>query len=53
MSSTAAVQFVKKHHVGRKSTFVSIVPNTVLMALQIVIGVFTHSQALITDGIHS
>lgn len=47
------VQFAEKHRVARKSTFVSIALNTMLMALQIVIGVFTHSQALINDDIHS
>ncbi len=53
MPSTAAVQSAEKHRVARKSTFVSIALNTVLMALQIVIGVFAHSQALVADGIHS
>lgn len=53
MPSSAAVQSVEKHRVARKSTFVSIALNTVLMTLQIVIGVFAHSQALVADGIHS
>jgi cation diffusion facilitator family transporter len=43
----------EKYRVARKSTFVSIALNTVLMALQIVIGVFAHSQALVADGVHS
>ena len=43
----------EKHHVARKSTFVSIALNTVLMTLQIVIGVIAHSQALVADGVHS
>ena len=49
----AAAQSAEKHRVARKSTFVSIALNTVLMTLQIVIGVFAHSQALVADGVHS
>ena len=50
---SAAVESAEKHRVARKSTFVSIALNAVLMALQIAIGVFAHSQALVADGIHS
>lgn len=39
--------------VAQKSTFVSILLNTVLMIAQIVVGVLAHSQALIADGLHS
>ncbi|CAB3770899.1 cation diffusion facilitator family transporter [Paraburkholderia solisilvae] len=53
MSSNAAAQSAEKHQVARKSTFVSIVLNVVLMSAQITIGVFAHSQALIADGVHS
>lgn len=53
MSSTLAAQSAEKHHVARKTTAVSIALNTVLMALQIVIGVIAHSQALVADGVHS
>jgi cation diffusion facilitator family transporter len=53
MPTAAAAQSAEKHRVARKSTFVSIVLNSVLMALQIVVGVFAHSQALVADGIHS
>ncbi|WP_144154935.1 cation diffusion facilitator family transporter [Paraburkholderia sp. BCC1885] len=53
MLSTLAAQSAEKHHVARKSTFVSIALNTVLMTLQIVIGVIAHSQALVADGVHS
>ena len=53
MLSTLAAQSAEKHHVARKSTFVSIVLNTVLMMLQIVIVVIAHSQALVADGVHS
>lgn len=53
MSPTLASQSSEKHQVARKTTFVSIALNTVLMALQIVIGVVAHSQALVADGVHS
>ncbi|HZZ10558.1 MAG TPA: cation diffusion facilitator family transporter [Paraburkholderia sp.] len=53
MPSAVTAQSTEKHRVARKSTFVSIALNTVLMALQIVIGVFAHSQALVADGLHS
>jgi cation diffusion facilitator family transporter len=43
----------EKQDVARKTTFVSIAVNAVLMTAQIVVGVFAHSQALIADGIHS
>ena len=43
----------EKQAVARKSTFASVVVNIVLMSLQITIGFFAHSQALIADGIHS
>ena len=53
MLSALTAQSAEKHHVARKSTFVSIALNTVLMTLQIVIGVIAHSQALVADGVHS
>ncbi len=53
MLSTLDAQSAEKHDVARKSTFVSIALNTVLVALQIVIGVIAHSQALVADGVHS
>lgn len=53
MLPTPDTQSIEKHDVARKSTFVSIALNTVLMALQIVIGVIAHSQALVADGVHS
>jgi cation diffusion facilitator family transporter len=53
MPATLAFQSAEKHQVARKTTFVSIALNTVLMALQIVIGVVAHSQALVADGVHS
>ncbi|MDP4302573.1 cation diffusion facilitator family transporter [Leptothrix discophora] len=36
-----------------RSTWVSVVVNIVLTAVQVVVGVLAHSQALIADGIHS
>lgn len=39
--------------VAQKTTFASIVLNVVLMVLQVAVGVFAHSQALIADGVHS
>nr|WKF58018.1 putative cation efflux system protein [Paraburkholderia busanensis] len=53
MPSAATVQSAEKHRIARKTTFVSIALNTVLMALQIVVGVVAHSQALVADGVHS
>ncbi|TKC89310.1 cation transporter [Trinickia terrae] len=43
----------EKQAVARKTTFVSIVLNLALTTLQIIVGVFAHSQALIADGVHS
>ncbi|WJF90199.1 cation diffusion facilitator family transporter [Paraburkholderia bonniea] len=53
MSSALADQLAVKHQVARKSTFVSIVLNTILVTLQISIGLIAHSQALVADGVHS
>jgi cation diffusion facilitator family transporter len=50
---SAAAQSAEKHRVARKTTFVSIALNAVLMTLQIVVGTFAHSQALVADGVHS
>ena len=38
---------------ARRSTWVSVVVNVVLTAIQIAVGIFAKSQALIADGIHS
>lgn len=38
---------------GRRSTLVSVVVNITLSLLQLFIGVFAHSQALIADALHS
>jgi cation diffusion facilitator family transporter len=50
---SAAIQSAEKYEVARKSTLVSIVLNSVLVVLQIAIGIIAHSQALIADGVHS
>ena len=53
MTSSSAPPLPDKHEVARRTTWVSVAVNSVLVVLQIVIGVFAHSQALIADGIHS
>ena len=53
MPSNPAAQSAEKQRVARKSTYVSIGLNTVLMSVQIVVGVIAHSQALVADGVHS
>ncbi|WP_233878959.1 cation diffusion facilitator family transporter [Paraburkholderia flagellata] len=53
MTSSVAPPLSDKHEVARRTTWVSVAVNSVLVVLQIVIGVFAHSQALIADGVHS
>ncbi|MEX3964180.1 cation diffusion facilitator family transporter [Paraburkholderia sp. EG286B] len=53
MTSSSAPPLSDKHEVARRTTWVSVAVNSVLVVLQIVIGVFAHSQALIADGVHS
>lgn len=43
----------ERHRAARRSTWISVAVNVILSTLQIVIGVFSKSQALIADGIHS
>jgi len=50
-NDTAAAE--QRYQAGRKSTLVSIVVNLVLTTLQIVAGLFSGSQALVADGVHS
>ncbi|NIE66696.1 cation diffusion facilitator family transporter [Burkholderia sp. Ax-1719] len=50
-SSTAALS--DKQQVARKTTFVSVGLNSVLVVLQIAVGTMAHSQALVADGVHS
>lgn len=51
--SLSTARTADRQEVARKTTFTSIALNSVLMAAQIVVGVFAHSQALIADGVHS
>lgn len=51
--SPSAAALSDKQQVARKTTFVSVGLNSVLVVLQIAIGVIAHSQALIADGVHS
>lgn len=53
MSSTTGTLSSEKHEVARKTTLVSVAVNSVLVVLQIAIGVIAHSQALVADGVHS
>jgi len=53
MPSNPTAQSAEKRRVARKTTYVSIGLNTVLMSVQIVVGVIAHSQALVADGVHS
>ncbi|MDR6379642.1 cation diffusion facilitator family transporter [Paraburkholderia caribensis] len=53
MPSNSTAQSAEKRRVARKTTYVSIGLNTVLMSVQIVVGVIAHSQALVADGVHS
>ncbi|MDO9235648.1 MAG: cation diffusion facilitator family transporter [Aquabacterium sp.] len=43
----------ERHAVAKRSTLVSVAVNLVLTTVQVVVGVFAQSQALIADGIHS
>ncbi|TAM01419.1 MAG: cation transporter [Paraburkholderia sp.] len=53
MSTPAVASLSDKHQVARITTLVSVAVNSVLVVLQITIGVIAHSQALVADGIHS
>ena len=43
----------KRHSLANRSTWFSVVVNTLLTLLQIAAGFFAHSQSLIADGMHS
>lgn len=43
----------QRHTMASRSTWVSVVVNTLLTLLQIAAGFFAHSQSLIADGMHS
>ncbi|MFL9924515.1 cation diffusion facilitator family transporter [Herbaspirillum lusitanum] len=49
----AAAEAELRFRAGRRSTMVSIVVNVALTTLQIAAGIFSGSQALIADGVHS
>lgn len=42
-----------RYQEGRKVTWVSIVVNVVLTAMQVVVGTWSHSQALVADAMHT
>lgn len=43
----------EKFHAAKKSTLISVIVNLALSIWQIIIGVISHSQGLIADGIHT
>ena len=47
------VSSTERSHAAARCTWVSVVVNTVLSALQVLVGVLAQSQALIADGLHS
>ena len=49
----AAHSVAERAQAATQSTWVSVVVNVVLSATQIVVGVFSKSQGLIADGVHS
>lgn len=51
--STLAQDNATRHAAARRSTLASVGVNAVLSLLQIVVGYFGRSQALLTDGIHT
>src|SRR5690606_21159127 len=44
---------LERHTVGKRSTIVSVFVNILLTVLQLVIGIFAKSQALVADALHS
>lgn len=43
----------ERQNVARRSTWVSVIVNIMLTAIQLVVGTWAHSQALVADAIHS
>lgn len=43
----------QRHAIANRSTWVSVVVNIMLTSVQILAGIFAHSQSLIADGLHS
>lgn len=52
-NTSADVSAADRTAASSRSTWLSVAVNVVLTAVQIVVGLFAHSQALIADGIHS
>jgi cation diffusion facilitator family transporter len=55
MSKQAEIPYddPQRHRMANKSTWISVLVNSVLTLLQIAVGFFAHSQSLIADGMHS
>ncbi|MBP7132237.1 MAG: cation transporter [Aquabacterium sp.] len=53
LSDDKDVSASERHRVAQRITWVSVVVNLVLTALQVVVGTLAQSQALIADGIHT
>ena len=53
LDDTSSVSAEERARAASRSTWVSVVVNTLLSMAQVVIGVVAHSQALVADGIHS
>jgi cation diffusion facilitator family transporter len=51
--SLATAHAVEKQQVAQRTTWTSIALNTLLTTAQLTVGILAHSQALITDGVHS
>lgn len=43
----------QRYHIAKKTTIVNAVTNFLLASFKVVVGYWGHSQALITDGVHS
>ena len=53
MKTQADDKYHQRSTVARKSTLISVVVNLFLSSLQVLVGIFSGSQGLIADGIHS
>lgn len=53
MTSSRHTENIERQRAGQRSTLVSVAVNIVLTGLQLVIGIFAQSQALVADAIHS
>jgi cation diffusion facilitator family transporter len=43
----------ERYHAGRRITWVSVTVNVVLTAMQVIVGLLAHSQALVADAMHT